>query len=130
VFPSHPFTLLLCCFGVERGGFGCHLTGFVGVEPEPEPTMSSDEAWAALVSADQEQDLDDFKVFFLEFARNNKDLTFVDLEKKFREEGLRVYLIAIVTSLLSTLLHLFLFPPSSPFRRAFFDLLFLFWVWI
>ena len=71
----------------------------MGVEPEPEPTMSSDEAWAALVSADQEQDLDDFKVFFLEFARNNKDLTFVDLEKKFREDGLRVYLIAIVTSL-------------------------------
>ena len=71
--------------------------------------MSSDEAWAALVSADQEQDLDDFKVFFLEFARNNKDLTFVVLEKKFREEGLRVYLIAIVTSLPP-----FNSPPSLP----------------
>ena len=71
--------------------------------------MSSDEAWAALVSADQEQDLDDFKVFFLEFARNNKDLTFVDLEKKFREEGLRVYLIAIVPSLPP-----FNSPPSLP----------------
>lgn len=84
---------------VPMGGdllFWCHLTGFVGVEPEPEPTMTSDEAWAALVSADQEEDLDDFKVFFLEYVRNNKDLTFVELEKKFREEGLGVYLIAIV----------------------------------
>ena len=58
--------------------------------------MTSDEAWSAIVSADQEQDLDDFKVFFLEFVRNNKTLTFADLEKKFREEGLGVYLIAMV----------------------------------
>ena len=65
--------------------------------------MTADEAWSALVSADQEQDLDDFKVFFLEYVRNNKHLTFVDLEKKFRDEGLGVYLIAIVRFL----------PPSS-----------------
>ena len=58
--------------------------------------MTSDEAWAALLAADQEQDLDDFKVFFLEYARNNKDLTFVDLEKKLRDQGLGVYLIALV----------------------------------
>ena len=58
--------------------------------------MTSDEAWAALVSADQEQDLDDLKVFFLEYVRNNKNLTFVDLEKKFRQAGLGVYLIALV----------------------------------
>ena len=66
--------------------------------------MTSDEAWTALVSADQENDLDDFKVFFLEYVRNNKSLTFVDLEKKFREEGLGVYLIAMVPSP---------FPPSN-----------------
>ena len=59
--------------------------------------MTSDEAWGALVLADQERDLDDFKVFFLEYVRNNKTLAFVDLEKKFRDEGLGVYLIAIVT---------------------------------
>jgi len=106
------------CFG---GGLWCHLTGVVGVEPEPEPTMTSDEAWAALVSADQEQDLDDFKVFFLEYIRNNKDMTFVDLEKKFREEGLGVYLIAIVIPLSP---H----PPLSPFSPSpggvFFSMLF------
>ena len=67
------------------------------VEPDPEPTMTSEEAWQALLSANQEQDLDDFKVFFLEYVRNNKELTFVDLEKKFREAHLAVYLIAIVT---------------------------------
>jgi len=59
--------------------------------------MTSDEAWAALLAADQEKDLDDFKVFFLEYVRNNKELTFVDLEKKFRDEGLGVYLIALVS---------------------------------
>ena len=59
--------------------------------------MSSDEAWAALVTANQEEDLDDFKVFFLEYVRNNKELTFVDMEKKFRDEGLGVYLIAMVS---------------------------------
>jgi len=59
--------------------------------------MTSDEAWAALLTADQEKDLDDFKVFFLEYARNNKELSFVDLEKKFRDEGLGVYLIALVS---------------------------------
>jgi len=68
------------------------------IEPDPEPTMTSEEAWQALLSANQEQDLDDFKVFFLEYVRNNKELTFVDLEKKFREAHLSVYLIAIVTS--------------------------------
>jgi len=60
--------------------------------------MTSDEAWTALVTANQEKDLDDFKVFFLEYVRNNKELTFVDMEKKFREECLEVYLIAIVPS--------------------------------
>lgn len=68
------------------------------VEPDPEPTMTSEEAWQALLSANQEQDLDDFKVFFLEYVRNNKELTFVDIEKKFREAHLAVYLIAIVAS--------------------------------
>ena len=58
--------------------------------------MTSDEAWTALIAANQEEDLDDFKVFFLEYVRNNKELTFVDMEKKFRDEGLGVYLIAIV----------------------------------
>ena len=58
--------------------------------------MSSDEAWNALVSADGEEDLDDFKVYFLEYVRSNKDLSFVDLENKFRAEGLSVYLIAMV----------------------------------
>jgi len=89
--------------------FCLKISHFQSITAKPEPFMSSDEAWAALVSADQEQDLDDFKVFFLEFARNNKDLTFVDLEKKFREEGLRVYLIAIVPSLPP-----FNSPPSLP----------------
>lgn len=60
--------------------------------------MTSDEAWTALIAANQEEDLDDFKVFFLEYVRNNKELTFVDMEKKFRDEGLGVYLIAIVPS--------------------------------
>jgi len=69
--------------------------------------MTSDEAWAALIAANQEEDLDDFKVFFLEYVRNNKELTFVDMEKKFRDEGLGVYLIAIV---LSHPKH-FIFPP-------------------
>ena len=96
---SPPSSSPSICISIPMGRnllFWCHLTGFGGVEPEPEPTMTSDEAWAALVSADQEEDLDDFKVFFLEYFRNNKDLTFVELEKKFREEGLGVYLIAIV----------------------------------
>jgi hypothetical protein len=88
-----------------RESFETHLTQFWGIEPDPEPTMAADEAWAALVAADQEQDLDDFKVFFLEYVRNNKTLTFIDLEKKFREEGLGVYLIAIVNP---TNLHLML----------------------
>jgi hypothetical protein len=93
--------------------FCLKISHFQSITAKPEPFMSSDEAWAALVSADQEQDLDDFKLFLLEFARNSKDLMFVDLEKKFREEGLRVYLIAIVTSLPP-----FNSPPSlspSPF---------------
>jgi hypothetical protein len=67
------------------------------IEPDPEPTMTSDEAWAALTSANLEKDLDDFKVFFLEYVRNNKQLTFVDLEKMFREHHFEVYLIAMVT---------------------------------
>jgi hypothetical protein len=62
--------------------------------------MTSDEAWSALVAANQEEDLDDFKVFFLEYVRNNKELTFVDLENKFREEALGVYLIAMVFPLI------------------------------
>ena len=65
-------------------------------EPDPEPTMTSDEAWTALCEADKNGDLDDFKVYFLEYARNNKTLTFLDLELKLREEGLETRLIALV----------------------------------
>jgi hypothetical protein len=61
--------------------------------------LTSEEAWEALVAADKEKDLDDFKVYFLEYVRNNKSLTFVDLEKKFREEELGVYLIAMVSDI-------------------------------
>ena len=68
----------------------------INVEPDPEATMTSEEAWQALVSADKEKDLDDFKVYFLEYARNNKELTFVDLENKLRKDGLGIYLVAIV----------------------------------
>jgi len=86
-------------------------------EPDPEPTMTSDEAWAALLSANQEKDLDDFKVFFLEYVRNNKHLTFVDLEKKFRESHFDVYLIAMVTSHRSLI-------PSSPSQSFLVSILF------
>jgi hypothetical protein len=99
---SHSSSLYLPSFHlfpvVSGGIYTTHLTQFWGAEPDPEPTMTADEALAALVAADQEQDLDDFKVFFLEYVRNNKTLTFVDLEKKFRDEALGVYLIAIVNS--------------------------------
>jgi hypothetical protein len=32
----------------------------------------------------------DFKVYFLEYVRNNKELTFVNLEKKLRQDELHV----------------------------------------
>ena len=101
---SHSFLLFnrILFVGLK---FLTHLTRFFA-EPDPEPTMTADEAWAALVSADQEQDLDDFKVFFLEYVRNNKTLTFPDLENKFREAALGVYLIALVLPL--TPFHLIL----------------------
>lgn len=82
------------------------------VEPDPEPTMTAEEAWQALLSANQEQDLDDFKVFFLEYVRNNKQLTFVDLENMFREAHLDVYLIAIVSLPSPPCLFISLFPFS------------------
>ena len=78
--------------------------------------MTSDEAWAALCSANQEKDLDDFKVFFLEYVRNNKELTFVELEKMFREHHFEVYLIAMVIPIPSHLhQHPFIFPSHFPY---------------
>jgi hypothetical protein len=79
-----------------------HLVrGPLTLEPDPEPTMTSQEAWAAMRLADTEGDLDDFKVFFLEYVRNDKSLTFADMEKKFRLEGLNTHLIALVRCLVS-----------------------------
>jgi hypothetical protein len=68
--------------------------------------MTSEDAWDGMVSAEQIKDLRLFKTFFLEYVRNNKDLTFIDVEKKFREEGLDVYLIAFVHP-----------PPKADLRK-------------
>ena len=98
--PYFPFVPLVGFFDgwVIKGNCAQAISTHLMIEPDPEPTMTSDEAWAAILSANQEKDLDDFKVFFLEYVRNNKHLTFVDLEKKFRESHFDVYLIAMVTS--------------------------------
>ena len=96
-----------------KGNCAQAISTHLMIEPDPEPTMTSDEAWAALLSANQEKDLDDFKVFFLEYVRNNKHLTFVDLEKKFRESHFDVYLIAMVTSHTAPQFHPLLSSISS-----------------
>lgn len=85
----------------QRGGlagpFGLgHLTVDRPLVADGQPTMTSEDAWDAVVSAEQSKYLRLFKTFFLKYVRKNKDLTFIDLEKKFRKEGLDVYLIAFV----------------------------------
>ncbi|KAL2045292.1 hypothetical protein N7G274_002375 [Stereocaulon virgatum] len=58
------------------------------------PDMSPDDAWNALQKADQDRDLDDFRLAFKIYSKAVPDVTYEDLERAFRGNNFNVYLIA------------------------------------
>ncbi|KAK3170605.1 hypothetical protein OEA41_002686 [Lepraria neglecta] len=56
--------------------------------------MSPDDAWTALQKADQDCDLDDFRVALKVYSKAVPDVTYDDLERAFRLNNFNVYLIA------------------------------------
>lgn len=85
----------------------CHKEGHIASECTENRAMvyagiedkTDEEAWAMLVAADKEEDLDDFKIAFKTYAKallaNGAAVNLAQLEKTLRDEKMRVYLIAL-----------------------------------
>lgn len=59
-------------------------------------------AWNELVAASAEGDLDDMKEAIAKYIKATPDVTYVDLEKAFRIQGLQIYIIALEKELQPT----------------------------
>lgn len=63
---------------------------------------SPEEAWADIKKASDERDIDDFREALQVYSKACPDATIQDIEKKMREEKLRIYIIALVRILLES----------------------------
>ncbi|KAJ3042132.1 hypothetical protein HK097_002111 [Rhizophlyctis rosea] len=70
---------------------------------EKAPPERLEQIWNAVVEADKENDFEEIKANLLDYALNDPDLTWVDIEKKLREADLKTHIIAEPRSL----------PPSK-----------------
>ncbi|KAI9673629.1 MAG: hypothetical protein M1817_002266 [Caeruleum heppii] len=59
------------------------------------PDMTPDAAWDILKKADKEKELDDFREAMRVYCKAVPDTTFVDLEKAFRRQDFKTFLIAV-----------------------------------
>ena len=59
-------------------------------------------AWNELVAASAEGDLDDMKEAVAKYVKATPDITYVDLEKAFRSQDIKLYLIALTKELAAT----------------------------
>jgi hypothetical protein len=66
------------------------------------PDVPGEVSWAELKVAAKERDLDDIKEAVLKFIKATPDVTYVQLEKAFRNQNINVYLIAIEKELALT----------------------------
>jgi hypothetical protein len=64
--------------------------------------LKTEEAWAGLVKAVKERDIDDVKEAVQVYVKSQPDLTYVDLEKALREQEQALYLIAVKKEALLT----------------------------
>lgn len=70
------------------------------VFPTGHPEMTVEVAWEAMVVADKERDMDDFKTAFFAYCKSSalsgNPVDLVDLENGFRSQNMRMHLIAKV----------------------------------
>ena len=59
--------------------------------------MTAEEAWSAMMTADKEKDIDDFKEALEEYTKASPDETFVTIEKKLRENRCNARFVAFVS---------------------------------
>ncbi|TVY19700.1 Cellular nucleic acid-binding protein-like [Lachnellula arida] len=64
--------------------------------------VAAEEAWAQITAAAEDNDLDDVKAAALRYFKACPETTYVDMEKGFRSQDIKVYLIAIEKELLVT----------------------------
>ena len=68
--------------------------------------MPGDVAWAEIIKASKEQDIDDIKDAIQKYAKAVPSATYHDLESGFRANGLEIHLIAIEKQLVPTLTNM------------------------
>jgi hypothetical protein len=66
------------------------------------PDVPAEQAWAELVAASADGDLDDMKDAIKKYIKTCPDATYIDLEKAFRTQELNLYIIALEKELTST----------------------------
>ena len=62
--------------------------------------MTTEEAWRAMMTADKDKDIDDFKEALEEYTKASPSETFVTVEKRLRENGCNARLVAFVSLLI------------------------------
>ena len=66
------------------------------------PDVPSETAWAELAQACKDRDLDDAKEALDKYMKSNPDATYLDLQNKAIEDGLKLWFIALERNLLMT----------------------------
>jgi len=70
------------------------------------PDMTTEEAWAVILAAIKERDIDDIKEGVQIYVKSSPETTYLDLEKAFRNQDVGLYLIAIERPIAVTLTNM------------------------
>jgi hypothetical protein len=90
--PTKPKICKICR---EEGHEALACTGKMKLNLSHVADKSVDEAWALLIQASDERDLDDFKDAVKMLSKADPNITYVDMEKEFRTREFKVYLIGL-----------------------------------
>ncbi|KAK1836026.1 hypothetical protein QBC39DRAFT_327151 [Podospora conica] len=86
----------------EEGHYHRDCKGAKKIDRSHLPDVTTDEAWALIVAAVQDRDIDDIKEAIQVYIKASPDTTYVDLETAFRAQNIDLFLIATERELAPT----------------------------
>lgn len=86
----------------EEGHYHRDCKGAKKIDRSHLPDVTTDQAWALILEAVLDRDIDDIKEAIQVYAKASPDTTYVDLEKAFRAQGIDLFLIATERELAPT----------------------------
>ncbi|KAK8432509.1 putative zinc knuckle transcription factor [Phyllosticta citricarpa] len=97
--PTKPPVLCRNCQQEGHNAADCENPRAADILYKEVPEMSDDDAWNMLVEADQEHNLDDFRIAIKAYGKallaNGQPIDLVDIDKQMREDGMNVHIVAV-----------------------------------